>query len=800
MKINYIELRNYRKFEHLELELPDGITGIIGNNGTGKSTLVESIAWALFGNKGDIVRAGKDSIRRSGTGPNEATSAELEFTYAGDEYVVKREMSGRSMLINASLTINGKPAADGAGEVSDLLEKKLGMDYKSFFISVFAKQNDLAALSSMKPNERRDIILRMLGIDRLDDAIVEASSRVRSKEDRAEAMRGVLIDGDGEPKRPALEKRKKELVSSSEAANRDVSHLTKELKGLKEKAEGLDRKAAGTKARLKELRETNKKVEAEKASLRERNEDAERIGKELEEAKKAKAVAGKLAAVNGNLAEAKKKKEALAALLRTKSDLESVIEDISATKKGIAKNEEELKKNADVLDSISKQKKQMESLEKEISSISVGRAELKENIKSLKAEADSEERHLEGIDELGPESTCPTCERPLGEHHGELKKKLIASLEKKRAEMAKKEATRKEAGERLAELEKELESEKNRGEALAKKEGRLQRLEGDIEGANKSLGKLLEKRKGLEGAIKDSPVNEAGKDEMNKLDEMIDRLNDERDGLMGVASLARKIPELTEALSKVKTKAEEHERAVKEAKFDPAELELHEAASDEIERKKEEVVAESERINSSLLEATKLSERAAGEARGVQGELDSLVDAEKKLEELEGDLAYALKLSELLKSFRTSLVARIVPTLSQTASELLSQLTEGRYNSLTLNDKYDISIEDGGVDYALERFSGGESDLANLCLRLAISRIIAERAGTQGIDLLVLDEIFGSQDASRKRNLMASFNALANQFRQIILITHIEDIREHLSSIIEVYMDENGDSHARLAA
>ena len=807
MKINYIELRNYRRFGHLELELPDGITGIIGNNGVGKSTLVESIAWALFGNQKDIVRAGKDSIRRSGTGPNDATSAELEFSYAGEEYVVKREMSGRSMLIDASLTINGKPAATGANEVSDLIERKLGMDYKSFFISVFAKQKDLAALSSMRPNERRDKILRMLGIDRLDDAIEEANRREKSGKEKAKDTREAIVDEDGQPRRPALEKKKVELLRGSDAVTKEVARLKKELESLKREEEGLDKRTADTNARLKDLRTASKKVEAEKASLGARKDDIERIGKALDVAKEAKAAAGKLEPLNKELAELKKKQEKMAALriahenlLKRRSELRSMDDEISTTKKEIAKYEEEKKKSADVLDSISKHKEQMERIEKENSSTRDKHAGLKERIKSLKAGADSEEKHLKDIEELGPESTCPTCERPLGEHHSELRKKLASSLEKAKAEIAAQEDARRKIEDELAELAKALEAERKRGDALSKKEIRLQRLEGDLEGANKNLDKLEAKRKKLEEEVKESSVERFDQKELDGLLAEIDRLNEKRDELMEAASIARKIPELTESLSKAKAESEKHEKAIKEIRFDPAELELLEVTSEEIEQKRRSLREKSHQTSGSLVEITKKSEGAAAEIRDAQRELDSLVEAEKKLKGLEEDHAYAARLSELMKSFRTSLVARIIPTLSQTASELLSQLTEGRYNSLTLDDEYNISIEDGGVDYALERFSGGETDLANLCLRLAISRVIAERAGTQGIDLLVLDEIFGSQDASRKRNLMASFNALANQFRQILLITHIEDIKEHLSSVIEVYEDEDGESRAKLSA
>ena len=85
--------------------------------------------------------------------------------------------------------------------------------------------------------------------------------------------------------------------------------------------------------------------------------------------------------------------------------------------------------------------------------------------------------------------------------------------------------------------------------------------------------------------------------------------------------------------------------------------------------------------------------------------------------------------------------------------------------------------------------SGGEQDIANLCLRLAISQMIAERAG-QSFSLLVLDEVFGSLDEARRQNVVALLRGLQDRFEQVILITHIESVREGLDRVISVRFDE----------
>ena len=93
--------------------------------------------------------------------------------------------------------------------------------------------------------------------------------------------------------------------------------------------------------------------------------------------------------------------------------------------------------------------------------------------------------------------------------------------------------------------------------------------------------------------------------------------------------------------------------------------------------------------------------------------------------------------------------------------------------------------------------SGGEEDVANLALRLAISQMIADRAG-QPLSLLVLDEIFGSLDEEHRTAVMDLLRSLADRFPQVILITHIESVREGFDRVIRVDFDaEKGTARVR---
>jgi exonuclease SbcC len=76
-------------------------------------------------------------------------------------------------------------------------------------------------------------------------------------------------------------------------------------------------------------------------------------------------------------------------------------------------------------------------------------------------------------------------------------------------------------------------------------------------------------------------------------------------------------------------------------------------------------------------------------------------------------------------------------------------------------------------------------------MRLAISEIITERAGSV-FQFIILDEIFGSQDDIRKQNIIKALNGFSSKFRQIFLITHVDDIKQFTEHTIEVSEDDQG--------
>src|SRR5439155_1485910 len=167
MQLLRLRLVNFRQHADTELEFGPGITGIIGPNGSGKTSILEAIAWALYGVQ--AVRGDKDSIRRLGAKGRAGVEVDLEFRLGAHEYRVKRGLS------TAVLHQDGQVIANSLKAVTDKLERTLGMTHDEFFNTYFTGQKELAVMAALGKTERAAFLSRVLGYERLR----EAQERVR---------------------------------------------------------------------------------------------------------------------------------------------------------------------------------------------------------------------------------------------------------------------------------------------------------------------------------------------------------------------------------------------------------------------------------------------------------------------------------------------------------------------------------------------------------------------------------------------------------------------------------------------
>jgi DNA repair protein SbcC/Rad50 len=184
--------------------------------------------------------------------------------------------------------------------------------------------------------------------------------------------------------------------------------------------------------------------------------------------------------------------------------------------------------------------------------------------------------------------------------------------------------------------------------------------------------------------------------------------------------------------------------------------------------------------------------------------------AEAELERLDSDrklanrrASEAARMDEMDALFTRcfkNLTARARPMLEAEASAFIRELTDGRYERMEFDENYRVRLLDRFDDaYAIDRFSGGEADVASLSARVALSKIIAARGGGTTLGFLILDEVFGSLDASRRNNVLLALERLKRSFGQIFIISHVGEVQES-ALVDEVWMleeDEDGKSTVR---
>jgi exonuclease SbcC len=806
MRITYLELKNYRRFRQLKLQFPDGIVGILGMNGTGKTTIIEAIAWTLFGNVDEVVRTSREGVRRVGASPSESCLAVLEFELGGVEYRIEREMSGRSLHMRATLRTKDKLLADGDRPVKTMVEKLLGMDNKSFFTSVFARQKELNALQNVAPGERKKVILRMLRIDSIDSVLTSIRSDKNSVHSKIEGSERTLLTEDGREKEKVLGERIPEIRRAFDQTSKDLTKAQAEERAIAKSAEDTrklrDELRKDVDAFNSTLGDLRAKLSAVEELGRHRDTVAARIDRDRPKLSRLpslskdeedwKLVSVRKEEIQNEKALSDKAKLLAEGIAEDERDLERRNNELSELRKGLDVGDIELKFQE------IEQGRTLCDQERQKLLTDMGR--LKGAVHRSAESIEKESKKLADIQTAGQEGTCPTCEQRLEGAYDKLVQRLKDDLEKTRKEGI-------EAQRGIGELEREISGLANKEEALKKKRARLDQDKTRIEKARATIAareseqenmgaRLARKRKDLQslGEIKfDAREHKRVLEEFERLKRAHDEYMNLKNVEVQIQHLERDRTEATEKIVKATAEAEKYRGLLnvlepKKNAYDSVLIDLDSKNASHVEAKDRvgNLSSARERAHAEL-------ERAENERAEIE-RVKKAIEQDRKQEE---DLAV---LEEVIVNFRVDLISRIAPTLATLTSKGLESMTDGRYSRVELEEDYEMKIDDQGTLYPVGRFSGGESDLANLCLRLAISAIIADRTGANPINILILDEIFGSLDPSRKRSVMAALTRLSGQFRQVFLITHIEDVKDLMNHVVRVQELEDGSSSAELVS
>jgi len=155
------------------------------------------------------------------------------------------------------------------------------------------------------------------------------------------------------------------------------------------------------------------------------------------------------------------------------------------------------------------------------------------------------------------------------------------------------------------------------------------------------------------------------------------------------------------------------------------------------------------------------------------------------------------------------LIESVLPQIEDEANRLLSRMTDGlmtlkletqrelKSRKGDFAETLDITISDHLGPRNYELFSGGEAFRINIALRIALSKILARRSGAP-LSTLFIDEGFGTQDVSGRERILDVLRAIENDFQQIIVITHLDELKESFPVRIQVEK-RNGTSTCYIA-
>jgi len=788
MKLSRLRLTNFRQHAESDIEFEPGLTGIIGPNGAGKSTILEAIAWALYG--GNTVRGGNESLRFHRAGPRAPVRVELDFELAGHRYRVVRGLSMAELYLDGG----AEPIANSVTTVAEMLQRRLGMTRTEFFNTYFTGQKELAVMQALTATERAQFLSRVLGYERLRIAQELCSTRRKELTSEIAGLRS------GMPDRALIEDAEREARDSLGAAERAASRSDLIEAETKEALDAIaPRWLAAETGRDERQRLENELALADGEAVAVTRSE-ERLAYELgqvEEARQALApLLPDVAAFDAAQAELEVLR-ALAvhdgrrrALLETQAALTLEVQALSDQRDRLAGSpaEEEL-----VTVDLEQHRRGLEDAQGKLEARRTewvrDRQEVDTRLRALRGQYAELRDQRDKLLQLGEEGACPTCTRPLGEHFRNVLEVIERQMETVEADGAYFRSRLDQLQQmpadiaHLDELRKKLQGDVGGLERrLATVQGgvlELGRVERELKVKATRLGATTQELSTIPGGYEEA-THKALEAEHARLAESTTLANRLSMRVEREPQLRREQETLARqraALEQRRASANERLAALRFPEEEYAELRrLH----DEVAAAFAEASRTAAGARASLLVATQSAQRAAD----ARAEHDRLED---RVELLERDRRLHDELHRAYSDLRTDLNFQLRPEVSEIASNFLTELTDARYTELELDDKYRLLVLEEGVPKPV--ISGGEEDIANLVLRLAISQMIADRAG-QSFSLLVLDEVFGSLDEVRRQNVLALLRGLHDRFEQVIVITHIEGVRDGLDRVISVGFDE----------
>ncbi len=825
-----LELRNFLAYRAPQPISFDGIdlACISGDNGVGKSSLLDAMTWALWGKararrEDDLIHQGQREMQVS-----------LDFEQDELRYRVtrRRARKGRGRLDVFVWGAHGGPRqiqAGGLRQTQDKVNQILRLEYETFTHSAFLRQGRADAFTLKTPAERKRILAEILALDEwrlYEDAVKDDLGKI--------AQEINILEHD--IRRVADEiAREAQLQAALEALTKSLDEAQAALDCLSARYERLANSSALLLRERENREQLERRIAAHRLDMTAAEAEIERQNARIAEYKEIIAGADAIESGYQQLRAARESQSAIAESLAQQQALDAQAHKLETA---LASQEAELTSegahltarikqlNAQIqagqpgdLDAIRSEIAKLENLNarrdaatKANQALVAQRSSLRSQLQQLRVEGQALNERLERLENMtaADDASCPLCGQVLtAAHRSETIALLTAERDVKRqayrdcrAQIRRGEddsrAKQRELDEWAQQL-KHLPALQQRKGALSEQMATLRAAEDELRGARAQLAQVQAQLEGAEfgkelrrqlkqlaaqrariaSAETSYADNRARLESLATYDRRHKRLEFARGNLPEARQLRDKTRARRAALATAQSEDEQGlEKSAREIKRLQAQVEQERQLREQLDQARSQVQLLRERRT---IAEQELNAIAAG--RATQKRLQSRLDSALK----EQSLRKELRLAFGRDGVPGMLIETAIPELEAEANALLARMSDGRmrigFNTQRETragaalETLDITIADslGARDYEL--YSGGEAFRINFAIRIALSKLLARRAGAR-LRALFIDEGFGSQDDAGRARLVEAINKIQADFDLILVITHIDELRD----------------------
>lgn len=793
--LHSITATNIRSLGHAVFEplVDGGMTALNGPNGAGKSSLLVAMLWALYG----VTPKGVQQAAMRRQGSEGVCSVVVEFEFNNQMVKVERGLKGRKdapyMLVHLAGREQAKTPSTGTAWMLRLFG---GLDAEGFMTAFVIRQKELDGLVKAAPSERRKLIERLAGIDRMSTAVKSAREEESEVKKRLE-----LLPGDPEAVREArevLEAAQQHAVAAWDAyeetetaADAAVVDFTAAEAAATDMQQRLDAHTMAERAVVTAHHDLTMAQERTDAARRDIDQtsaaatggsDADVTAAQTAHAQAQAALQSNQQAREGadRAVEAARVDAARAAQATERNNRgQAAVEQTRAAASVAAERAAQYPTDLD--ERAAAAEGNLSALNERVGALRGEYARLDNSIKAMEATDDS---------------CCPTCATALSDPSV-----VLDALRRTQAQVK---ADGVSAGNDAKDLEanvQTLRTQATQATAAHTEARHLSEQAATTETAAREAHTASEEA--TETARRSTQVADNAKaaalsaaEQTTALSRAVDEAaNVLRTAQVAAAALAR-LPQAEQAMQTAATALSLAQGAHQSATTTEAACRVNPADKD--------TIFERYRTTQAIQAAT---ERTKVEAHGnfrVADEQTKTAERVRDAEELrmraraEAHVLLEQKTAvrEALDFFRKDRIASLAPELSEIATDQIAKMTDGKFTAVELDEEFTPVITDAnGLQRPASWLSGGEESAVALALRLAIGEVIA---GTQG-GLLWMDEPQTAMDAQRRPAMMSVIRDLPG--RQPILISHVSEAADMVDLVLEVLPDEeNGSTVARVSA